>query len=633
MSRPQRKPALPKAIRTLVNRATEEPYEYLPSLLEILRDEPSWAAYPEVIPLFFRQFERTPPSSRVAREDIIAFELAKMALDGVAAAKSMTVHREAADKDFDLSYLLPSWPAMWKWMHYLYYEIDDGRKLDTTFNAASRPLVERLFIMNIMQRIFSLLFMYECPSPICEAIAASDGVLKMAMEIWVRHPDRPRNLLIPWLERGKGISMALSDILDLEPTESPELASGFGIGQKALAALLIKPLRFVANEGENRWSSTSGYIHVYSKLTKRAPEIMRMVLAHDLIDEVLSTLEALLSIPAPVLPAIHDCTRGCFILIIHAEPLHSNYGWLLDSLRSKLVQCLLRFAGRPLEGHDAEDGGDHSAHPALLGIIRILQRYVVHRPVLKLLGNIGRSQSVNSLRLQLPSDSRLRVEWTVFLAHVFELQKIQASFEQSEESKMKCFSYACMNVETSKRFQRCGQCQEAVYCSLLCQREDWQNGSHREACRASCNGRPETGVRISLRDRAYFSFLADNLMKEKHKDITDFRDRLFYEHPTTSPRSLCLSLDFLRYPPTTAVFLESAFDPCNPYMKSQEELVRPSTSIIRLPAVSQQSARLPIVQPCFMIRYALDRMVAIYTPSRASGDLFGWLDAAQPSDE
>ncbi|KAF8056280.1 hypothetical protein FPV67DRAFT_1456893 [Lyophyllum atratum] len=201
--------------------------------------------------------------------------------------------------------------------------------------------------------------------------------------------------------------------------------------------------------GENRWSSTSGYIHVYSKLTKRAPEIMRMVLAHDLIDEVLSTLEALLSIPAPVLPAIHDCTRGCFILIIHAEPLHSNYGWLLDSLRSKLVQCLLRFAGRPLEGHDAEDGEDHSAHPALLGIIRILQRYVVHRPVLKLLGNIGRSQSVNSLRLQLPSDSRLRVEWTVFLAHVFELQKIQASFEQSEESKMKCFSYAMWSMPGS----------------------------------------------------------------------------------------------------------------------------------------------------------------------------------------
>ncbi|KAJ7132655.1 hypothetical protein C8R46DRAFT_1201809 [Mycena filopes] len=83
----------------------------------------------------------------------------------------------------------------------------------------------------------------------------------------------------------------------------------------------------------------------------------------------------------------------------------------------------------------------------------------------------------------------------------------------------------CGAIRPKQRFRRCSNCQSVRYCSLECQKADWDHGGHRSAC-CSLRTFAFTPNLISRRDRTF-------MREMMHKDL---QDRTFDASALTLPR-------------------------------------------------------------------------------------------------
>ncbi|KAK7035792.1 MYND-type domain-containing protein [Favolaschia claudopus] len=73
--------------------------------------------------------------------------------------------------------------------------------------------------------------------------------------------------------------------------------------------------------------------------------------------------------------------------------------------------------------------------------------------------------------------------WHFFVNLAEERIRIMKRIESKEEdSKKACYNLECGLIEKKEEFRRCSQCLYAYYCSRECQKQDWKDGGHREAC-------------------------------------------------------------------------------------------------------------------------------------------------------
>ncbi|KAK7006766.1 MYND-type domain-containing protein [Favolaschia claudopus] len=73
--------------------------------------------------------------------------------------------------------------------------------------------------------------------------------------------------------------------------------------------------------------------------------------------------------------------------------------------------------------------------------------------------------------------------WHFFVNLAEERIRIMKRIESKEEdSKKACYNLECGLIEKKEEFRRCSQCLYAYYCSRECQKQDWKEGGHREAC-------------------------------------------------------------------------------------------------------------------------------------------------------
>ncbi|GLB39188.1 hypothetical protein LshimejAT787_0603500 [Lyophyllum shimeji] len=615
---------LPRHIQIIANGARRNPAAHFNRLVQLLRDERAWAVHPQLLSIIFRQLDKDPARHALLTEDdVICYQLGFKALDGILVARNATRGSNGRRSELDHSYILPAWPSVWKWMQYLYYGTPDGL-LDTTFNAESRPTAFYLYIFNTVQCFLAAILMDQ-PSPaLSSAVIATPGVLRMATEIWIRQGDRPSDPNdTNVVEAGPyTFAMALTAILQANPSEMSDLADGFGIGPQALAALLARPIRYVVLEREAQLRAYDAYIAVYLELARQAPEIMKMVLAQNILAAILYGLAFLLSIREPVprhesiTPGIAACLR--FIVVAHA--LSGGFAWVSDAIRLKLVSSMLKCASRlPPSGTAPTERGIESD---LLLIVNLLEQCVFHRPLLRALGRVMRQQSVLSLAGQVPKESWFSSHWERFAASVEFMSKAYATFDESEESKLKCASFKCNNIETTERFQKCAGCHQVVYCSETCQREDWQHGIHREDCKTAREIRSQQACHVSLRDRAFFTFLAEQQIKKDQQKIIEMRDRSPNDRAV---KPLVLRIDHSITPAVLSLEPADEFHPVSCRGP-------PSITVIPLPPDSRSTPP-PLIQPCVTVAYGDEQRAIVYTPSKVSGDLFGWFHGAGGDDE
>ncbi|KAJ7156380.1 hypothetical protein C8R46DRAFT_1356043 [Mycena filopes] len=102
---------------------------------------------------------------------------------------------------------------------------------------------------------------------------------------------------------------------------------------------------------------------------------------------------------------------------------------------------------------------------------------------------------------------------------------------QSEPLKA-CDNMECGAIQPKPRFRRCSNCQSVRYCSLQCQKADWNHGDHRSACR-SLRAFAFTPSHIGRRDRAF-------MREMMHKDL---QEHTFDSSSLTLPRLKSMGAD------------------------------------------------------------------------------------------
>ncbi|KAF8064933.1 hypothetical protein FPV67DRAFT_161712 [Lyophyllum atratum] len=649
-SRRWEQPAVPPHVQNIVDLATREPLRYLPSLIRLFKEQQLWTLTSQLLPLLIRPFELNPPSGRVTPQDKTRVEVAQIALEGLSDAQYLAQGSEARISLLNLSYILPAWPSIWKWIQYLYYKTEDGH-LDMAFDAESRPAPsltsiseDTMQLFDAIQFFLALTILGNTSPHLSSIIISSPGLLEMLTEMWLRQCRRLTEANDTHdAPMARLASQALAGILISHPIDISQLADGFGVGQERLADLLIEPIHSMAHRSGGKLIDTCvEALCIYLRLAKKAPGIFKMLLARDFLVYVLHTLRHILSLPPPESEDVHRYVSSCFILIADTSSMSVDYTWIIDAIRENLIPCILQYASLAIAGTDGPDGvvGDdeEDREEYLIWVTTLLESYFLHRPVLKLLGRVMRAKSVTSLSMKIPCGTKFSTVWTGFLENVDAQLSIHTSFKKSVESKMQCSSPNCANMETTPRFRACERCQDVIYCSKPCQREDWIEGSHRTDCAAACKTRSGQPFRFSLRDRAFLAFLVDHWLKVDNKRITDYRD---IQISRSGRQPMILSIFDMKSPPT--IDLDSAKDfeqwsnPSQSIPNSDGSRTTswysdqpPPSMVIPLPNISKHSAEpRPLIQPCLFVNYAAGQYAAIYTPSKVSGDLFGWVDTHQ----
>ncbi|KAJ7608380.1 hypothetical protein FB45DRAFT_1129618 [Roridomyces roridus] len=112
----------------------------------------------------------------------------------------------------------------------------------------------------------------------------------------------------------------------------------------------------------------------------------------------------------------------------------------------------------------------------------------------------------------------------------------------------RCFNPQCQRVDIGKNFKQCGSCQVAYYCSLECQKADW-NYSHRQLCKNFSLWNQIWGSRIK-HDLSSIRFFAEWTAKLNFETFRAIAQRDFSDTPR---EQLFLYIDFTCVPETYSV--------------------------------------------------------------------------------
>ncbi|KAK7057879.1 hypothetical protein R3P38DRAFT_3546874 [Favolaschia claudopus] len=90
-----------------------------------------------------------------------------------------------------------------------------------------------------------------------------------------------------------------------------------------------------------------------------------------------------------------------------------------------------------------------------------------------------------------------------------------------EEPRKCCDNLACNLISSKESFKRCARCKAFYYCSASCQKNDWQAGGHRAACRSyKSMTLNEDRSHLTVRDRDYLRALM-------HRDYTSNTETIY----------------------------------------------------------------------------------------------------------
>jgi len=149
----------------------------------------------------------------------------------------------------------------------------------------------------------------------------------MVTEMWIRQTDRSRD--------SKGLaydsivlSLALAKLLKSSATDVRPMTHSFGISQKQIALLLLKPFRRVVYEGQFWMTAYPVIVDVHLELFRRVPELYAGIPFKDIIYDIYYALTYLTSLPDPESPQL-PCIKKSFKFLAGLSSLASSY--TLDS--------------------------------------------------------------------------------------------------------------------------------------------------------------------------------------------------------------------------------------------------------------------------------------------------------------
>ncbi|KAJ6502721.1 hypothetical protein C8R47DRAFT_1067547 [Mycena vitilis] len=105
--------------------------------------------------------------------------------------------------------------------------------------------------------------------------------------------------------------------------------------------------------------------------------------------------------------------------------------------------------------------------------------------------------------------------WRILVQAVHERGKVRKRFDSDDYvATAACdnvqVSLPCRQIMEKHRFRRCSGCHSANYCSVDCQRLDWNEGQHRAVCIEFRNIRQDQSCMLTTRERSFIRALLDH---------------------------------------------------------------------------------------------------------------------------
>ncbi|KAJ7677097.1 hypothetical protein DFH06DRAFT_618443 [Mycena polygramma] len=101
--------------------------------------------------------------------------------------------------------------------------------------------------------------------------------------------------------------------------------------------------------------------------------------------------------------------------------------------------------------------------------------------------------------------------WRILVQVVQERGKVRKRFDSDDyAATTACDNVLCGQIMEKHRFRRCSGCHSANYCSIDCQRSDWNEGQHRAVCLELRNIRQDQSCMLTTRDRSFIRALLDH---------------------------------------------------------------------------------------------------------------------------
>ncbi|KAJ7641818.1 hypothetical protein FB45DRAFT_1054235 [Roridomyces roridus] len=156
-------------------------------------------------------------------------------------------------------------------------------------------------------------------------------------------------------------------------------------------------------------------------------------------------------------------------------------------------------------------------------------------------------------------------DWQQFFAMADERVEALAEFESPFfEPKKACDNSKCGIIQKSFCLQQCSGCQVFYYCSVECQRSDWEHG-HRDTCRfhrslllSECAAQPK----LTFKERSFLRALVQNKYLKDRRSICAAQVRALSQYDPEKHGGLFTVFDYSKAVPIITVY-PVPIDPSN----------------------------------------------------------------------
>ncbi|KAJ7058673.1 hypothetical protein C8F01DRAFT_280852 [Mycena amicta] len=428
------------------------------------------------------------------------------------------------------------WPRIWPWFQFLYANWD---QMHIALKMPENPLLFRIFIY-FMSRFC------HGGSP-AAFVLQTPGIRELLFDIWTRqipaedHPVRLRILLL-------NISNFIMPLVPSEKENMDEMVAGAGGSMEDMAELIVSHLQTILTNKQlnlpedalvhlvritvglilhGDFSTLQGVGKLFEVDWHLLPlgELIDALLERsDFLPTLIDSIIALSDTSAAdtgrtldealmVIERIILCRQG------DIDPVKVMHAGIL----SAIIHCArVEFPGKDL------------VTPRLRRIlVEALDVSCLYRYNAGALDTASKIPEVQQLAQSAAFvHSETYVHWIAFIKAVQDRRRIldltYARLEGILARHKICDNSECHQMILRRLLQKCAHCQAVSYCSKACQKSDWTNGGHRDACKSYAF--------LSLTDRSdrYLIYM-DRKSTPNRSSSSQLRTSKPAPHPLSSP--------------------------------------------------------------------------------------------------
>jgi hypothetical protein len=312
-----------------------------------------------------------------------------------------------------------SWPAIWKWISFLYSQSD------------KRPSGQWIVTMSMPLRI--LLMFHSCPNTAThDIITTTPGVFPLVANIWIEQSERTDND-----QRARDcstISLGPAILIQIDlATNAKEFLELAGGDHKKVALQILINTRLACQGGP--WiTAFTPMVDVCTLLLNSSPEIYNTLLSRGITVDIFKALKQLTSPNQPVSDwQLWDAGRSSIELLRKASGVATGYTWIIQAIQSGLLYSIHPSIYKVVRSCFRRKS---SGSPHVSSTIRCIPLLFKNHKT-SVLGTCGFSR-----RGRDSTCRRIWSEWVLFKMAVKEYQNIKARFDEAGK-----FSQACSSPE------------------------------------------------------------------------------------------------------------------------------------------------------------------------------------------